>query len=209
MRPILVLSGLVLAAGLAAGALAFPSSTAPAAPTASAAAAPEKYEIDLVHSSILFRASHMGISHTWGRFDKFSGSLSYDAQDPAACAVRLSVEAGSVNTGDSGRDGHLANNDFFNAKQFPTISFASTKVSAAGEGKLKVDGELELLGVKKPISFEITKVGEGDFPYDKSHRIGFDASFTIDRTEYGMKYGAAPGKADTVLLTISLEGIRK
>ncbi|TAJ23958.1 MAG: polyisoprenoid-binding protein [Planctomycetota bacterium] len=203
MRLCLTLAAL----GLAAGGIAFLSSSAPVAPAVATAA--DKYEIDAVHSSVLFRASHMGISHTWGRFDKFSGTLSYDAKDPAACSVRLEVESASVNTGDAGRDGHLGNNDFFNAKQFPKITFASTKVSAAGEGKLKVVGDLELLGVKKPVTLEITKVGEGDFPMDGSHRIGFDTSFTIDRTEYGMKYATKPGTPDPVLLTISLEGIRK
>lgn len=206
MRPILVLSAIVLAGGIAAG-FAFPSPAAPAASPAPAGAA--TYAIDPVHSSVLFRASHMGISHTWGRFDKLGGTLVYDEKDPAACTVRLEVEAGSVNTGDEGRDGHLSNNDFFNAKQFPKITFASTKVSAAGEGKLKVVGDLELLGVKKPLTLEITKVGEGDFPFDQSHRIGFDTSFTIDRTEFGMKYATKPGTPDPVLLMVSLEGIRK
>jgi polyisoprenoid-binding protein YceI len=203
MRLCFTLAGL----GLAAGVLAFLSSSAAVAPAAVTAA--EQYEIDAVHSSVLFRASHMGISHTWGRFDKFSGTLSYDSKDPAACSVRLAVEADSINTGDEGRDGHLKNNDFFNAKQFPKITFASTSVSAAGEGKLKVVGDLELLGVKKPVTLEVTKVGEGDFPFDQSHRIGFDTSFTIDRTEFGMKYATKPGTPDPVQLTISLEGIRK
>ncbi|MBM3977133.1 MAG: polyisoprenoid-binding protein [Planctomycetes bacterium] len=203
MRLFLALAALAVPTG----ALVLSSSARPAAEARAAAA--DKYEVDLVHSSVLFRASHMGLSHTWGRFDKFSGSLTYDEKDPAACSVRLEVDAGSVNTGDAGRDGHLANNDFFSAKQFPKIRFASSKVSAAGEGKLKVDGELELLGIKKPLSFEITKVGAGEFPMDKSYRIGFDAQFTIDRTEFGMKYATGPGQPDPVLLMVSLEAIRK
>jgi polyisoprenoid-binding protein YceI len=204
---------------LAAGGFAVALSLAFAAPNAAqpksthaialAPAAAANYAVDPTHSAILFRAKHMSISHAWGRFDKFSGQLKYDEKDPSACAVRIEVETASINTADAKRDAHLSNNDFFNAKQFPKLAFTSTKVSAGSAGKLKVDGELEMLGVKKPLSFEIAKVGEGEFPMDQSHRIGFDATFTIRRSEYGMKYGLPDMLGDEVLLTISLEAIRE
>ncbi|MDE0398850.1 MAG: YceI family protein [Candidatus Poribacteria bacterium] len=167
------------------------------------------YEIDTAHSMIIFRAKHNGVSYNYGRFNEFTGAITMDETDASKSTVEFEVKAASVDTGNEKRDQHLRSSDFFSAKQFPVITFKSTKVSAK-EGKedvLEVTGDLELHGVKKSITVDVTITGRAKDRQGVS-LIGFESIFTIKRSEYGMTYGMG-GISDDVQLTVSIEAKEK
>ena len=166
--------------------------------------AADTYEIDTAHSMIIFRAKHNGVSYNYGRFNAFTGEITMDA-DMSKNTVEFEVKAASVDTGNEKRDQHLRSPDFFSAKQFPVITFRSTKVDMK-EGKedmLEVTGDLELLGVKKSITVDVEITGRGKGRQGEA-LIGFESVFTINRTEFGMTYGAG-SVSDDIQLTVSIE----
>lgn len=172
-------------------------------------AASDTYEIDTEHSMIIFRAKHSGVSYNYGRFNEFSGTLAMDETDISKSTVEFEVKAASVDTGNEKRDQHLRSSDFFSAKQFPVITFKSTKVKAKeGAGEvLEVTGDLELLGVKKSITVDVEITGRGEGRQGES-LIGFESTFTIKRSEFGMTFGMG-SVSDDIRLTISVEAVRK
>ena len=115
------------------------------APAASAA----PLVVDAVHSTVLFRIKHLNTSFSWGRFDDISGKVNLDDKSPS---LEIQLKTDSIDTGNAKREEHLKSPDFFSAKQFPTISFRSTKITKSGDGKYTVDGTLKLHGVEQPIS---------------------------------------------------------
>ena len=125
--------------------------------------AADTYEIDTAHSMILFRAKHMGITYNYGRFNEFTGKLMIDETDISKSMVEFEVKTASVDTANEKRDQHLRSSDFFSAKQFPVITFKSTKVSMKDgkEDMLEITGDLELLGVKKSITVDVEITGKG------------------------------------------------
>ena len=155
----------------------------------------------------IFKASHLGISHTYGRFNDISGTFTWDQNNPTASSLSVTIKAESIDTNHDKRDQHLRNPDFFNAAQFPVITFVSSSVADKGNGVYAVTGTLSLHGVSREITVDLEKVGEGNDPWG-GYRAGFHTNFTIDRTDFGMDYMTDGVPAD-VGLTISLEGIRK
>jgi polyisoprenoid-binding protein YceI len=196
---------LIPAAALAGLALLTSPSTGAAAPASALAA--DAYAVDGGHSAVLFRIEHLGIGMVWGRFNKITGSIAYDADKPADSSIEISVDAASVDTNNSGRDDHLRNADFLSAKEFPAIEFKSKSVKKKKDG-LEVAGDLTLHGVTKPVTAEVTHVGSGDDPWGNA-RVGFEARFTIDRTDFGMTYMAGAGLGNDVQMIVSLEATRK
>ena len=180
--------------------------TSAAAPLARAPAA-MTYEIDPVHSSLVFRVKHMGVSHFWGRFNRFGGKVVVDDADASKCSVTMEVEAASVDTANEDRDKHLRSPDFFNAKQFASIRFASSKVAKAADG-YAVEGELELHGVKKPVKIAMAQIGKGS-GIDGEPLIGFEGKLAIKRSDYGMDYGMPDAIGDEVELVIAIEAASK
>ena len=170
--------------------------------------AADTYEIDTAHSMILFRAKHNGVSYNYGRFNEFTGEITMD-EDASKSTVEFEVKTASVDTGNNKRDQHLRSSDFFSAKQFPVITFKSTKVSMKeGEADmLEVTGDLELLGVKKSIIVDVKITGKGKSRGGES-LIGFESIFTIKRSEFGMTYGAG-SVSDDIRLTVSIEAKQK
>ena len=128
-----------------------------------------------------------------------------DETDVSKSTVEFEVKAASIDTGNEKRDQHLRSSDFFSAKQFPVITFKSTKVSAkeGEEDVLEVTGNLELHGVKKSITVDVTITGRAQGRQGES-LIGFESIFTIKRSEFGMTYGMG-GISDDVQLTVSIE----
>lgn len=170
--------------------------------------AADTYEIDTAHSMIIFRAKHNGVSYNYGRFNEFTGKITMDA-DVSNNTVEFEVKAASVDTGNEKRDQHLRSSDFFSAKQFPVIIFKSTKVSAK-EGKenvLEVTGDLELHGVKKSVTVDVEITGQGQGRQGES-LIGFESTFTIQRSEFGMTYGMG-SVSDDIRITVSIEAAQK
>ncbi|MBI1927216.1 YceI family protein [Candidatus Poribacteria bacterium] len=161
------------------------------------------YEVDPSHSTVLFRAKHLGASHFYGRFNELSGAFTIDENDPAKSKVEIEVRAESVDTFNERRDQHLKSPDFFNAKQFPVITFKSKAVNKLEADTYEVTGDFFLHGVTKTLTVKVKQTGVG-----KNRRgnqlIGFETTFTIKRSEFGMNY-MLDGVSDEVSLIISLE----
>ena len=168
--------------------LAAPRSSA--AVIASSFAAPAfaaNYKVDPVHSSATFRVKHMNTSYTYGRFNAISGTFAIDEADPAKSSFDFTVKTDSVDTADAGRDAHLKNTAFFNAKQFPSITFKSKSVKSSGKDTLEVTGDLTLHGVTKPITVSIELTRHGKATCRGTAIAGIESVFTIKRSDFGMK----------------------
>jgi len=175
-----------------------------------AAAAPDSYTVDPMHSSILFATDHQGLSMVHGRFDKFSGKFSIDRAAKTG-DVDLSIDTASVDTNDSDRAGrprtrdeHLRSADFFNAAEFPKMTYKSTKVTFAGDNPATIEGNLTLLGVTKPVSLKVDRYKCNAATATAKERCGGDVSGKVKRSDFGMSRGI-PSIGDELALTISFE----
>ena len=163
---------------------------------------PNDWDIDGAHSSVVFKVRHADASWFFGTFDKIDGTVTLDPKDPAKGSVTLTIPVASIDTNDAKRDGHLKSPDFFNAKENPDITFASTAIVAKGDD-LQVTGELSMAGATKTISMNVEHVGDGEF---HGTRRGYLATFPVKRSDFGMTYGVDQNVlGDEVTLTISLE----
>ena len=169
------------------------------------ALAADSYKIDLSHSALMFRVSHLGVGYTYGRFNKFEGSFLFDATSPNASSVEVKVDVASIDSNDAKRDQHLKSPDFFNVKQFPTMTFKSTAVAKVGED-YRVTGDFTLHGVTKSVTLRMKKIGEGKDPWN-NYRMGFEGRVVIKRSEFGMKY-MLEGIGDEVHITLAVEGVK-
>ncbi len=173
----------------------------------SATAAPEKYTIDPTHTQVEFTYSHLGFSNITGRFDQVTGDFNFDPADPTKSTVSISIPVSSLSTGVGKLDEHLQAADFFDAAQFPTATFASTGVTAAGENKLSVAGDLTIHGVTRPVVLDVTINKIGEHPMAKVPAAGFDATVTISRSDFGLdKY--VPNVGDEVTIDITVEATK-
>jgi polyisoprenoid-binding protein YceI len=149
------------------------------------------YELDPVHSSAQFTVRHMMITNVRGVFTGVKGTINYDAENPGASSVSAVIDATTINTLEPQRDGHLKSPDFLDVEKYPTISFKSSKVTAAGPGELTVAGELTIHGVTKPVVLKVEgPTGEGKDPWGNT-RIGASASTKFKRSEFGLSWNAA------------------
>jgi polyisoprenoid-binding protein YceI len=170
--------------------------------------AADSYVLDPSHTSVIFGISHLGFSYTYGRFNKVSGSYVLDEANPAASSFDFTIETASVDTGDAKRDEHLRKPDFFNANEFPQITFKSTEVKSEkndkGETIFQVTGDLTMHGVTRKVTLplRLLKVGPG---MDGKQRSGFIAETRLLRSEFGMT-NMVPHIGDDVAVTISFEG---
>ncbi|MCE9595062.1 MAG: YceI family protein [Planctomycetes bacterium] len=164
------------------------------------------YQIDPVHSTVLFRIKHLGVSYTYGRFNEVSGSFVYDEKAPEASTINVEVEVASVDTNNEARDTHLKSPDFFNAAEHPKLTFKSKSVKKAKDGKLSVTGDLTLHGVTKSLTADVEFVGAGDRG-QMGNKAGFETTFTLKREDFGMNTMVSEtGIANDVRVTVSLEG---
>jgi len=166
------------------------------------------YRIDPVHSFIIFRVKHLNTGFAYGRFNTFSGTFVVDERNPANSSIELEIEANSVDTGNSQRDDHLRNPDFFNARQFPKITFKSTRVRKLNDTTVEVQGNLTMRGVTRPIKARVTFTGKGRNQRGQEI-IGFETAFTIRRSQFNINYGLNGGLDDEVRVTFAVEGIRQ
>ena len=166
---------------------------------------PAGWSVDAVHSSVVFKIKHAGASWFYGTFTGVKGTFSFDADKPADSKIDVTIDAQSIATRDEKRDQHLRGSDFFDAKQFPDITFKSTKVSKDGDG-FSVVGDLTLRGETKPVTAKIVKTGEGEF---MGKRVGYEATFTIMRRDFGVKGGQADAAlGNEVMVTVAIEGVQ-
>ncbi|WP_432697401.1 YceI family protein [Marinobacterium sp. YM272] len=176
--------------------------------TGIAQAAPEAYAMDMAHSTVVFNINHLGFSNMFGRFDQFDGDLNFDADNIENSSVNIVIDTESVNTFHGKRNEHLASPDFFNAAEFPEMTFESTKITKTGDNTAKLEGDLTLLGVTKPVTLDLVVNNVGPHPFTKQPMAGFSATGTVKRSEFGMNYGL-PAIGDEVHLQIEVEATPK
>ncbi|WP_120496293.1 YceI family protein [Kiloniella sp. EL199] len=186
----------VLPTGLAALALSLTVSMANAA----------EYDIDPTHSFINFKTKHLGFSWLSGTFNKISGTMDFDPAGGADQKVNLVIDTTSLDTNHAERDKHLRSPDFFDVEKYPTATFVSTGYSGDANGGT-LSGDLTLHGVTKNISFDVTKIGEGDDPWG-GYRAGFEGSYTLKRSDFGMDFNLGPA-AEDVQVDLFIEAIKK
>jgi polyisoprenoid-binding protein YceI len=178
------------------------------------AARADVYEIDSGHSAAQFSVRHMMVANVRGEFGKVTGTVNIDDKDIAKSTVEATIDASTVSTRNADRDGHLKSPDFFNVAQFPTITFKSKKVEAAGAGKLKVTGDLTMHGVTKQVVLDVN----GPTPVIKdpfgNMKRGAEATTKLSRKDFGLSWnkaleagGVAVG--DEVSITLDVELIKK
>ncbi len=199
----------LLAGATVAGLAAFsPVDTQPTNTQATNTQATETYKVDPVHTTAIFRIKHLGVTYFYGRFNETTGSFTLNTENPSDMSFDVQIKTESVDTNATGRNNHLKSPDFFNAKQFPTISFKSKSVQSSGENMYTVSGDLTLHGVTKPLAVQMEFVGQGDNGAPSGYRAGFDVTFTIKRSDFGMDYMQGM-LGDEVTIMVGLEGVRQ
>jgi polyisoprenoid-binding protein YceI len=172
------------------------------------AVAAETFQVDPIHSFVLFKVSHLGAGYVYGRFtDGLTGTVSTDPAAPDKSAVELEVKTDTLDTGFAQRDKDIKSPDFLNAKQFPLITFKSTSVQKVSDQQYTVTGDLTFHGVTKPVTVQANITGQGKGPKGEL-RTGAEVDFTVKRSEYDVKYGL-PALGDSVELTVAVEGVRR
>ena len=165
-------------------------------PTGSSSLAEQagEYSIDTVHSAIVFRVKRADISYIYGSFHKMDGTVKLDA-DPAKSSIEINVDATKVFSGNADRDKHLTGPDFLNTEQFPTLTFKSTAIKAAGEdNQYEITGDLSMNGVTKSVTAMVEHLGGGANPMNPKGGIaGFHGTMTIKQSEFNVVYGQDKG----------------
>ncbi len=172
-----------------------------------------EYSIDASHSGVHFKIKHLAISTVTGRFEKFSGTFTYDPTDTPAWAATAKIEAASVNTDIEKRDDHLRSADFFSVDTYPLIEFVSTGVEKVEKESFKLMGNLTLHGVTLPVALDVEVGGTVKDPWG-NERAGFTATTAINRKDFGLTWGKALETGglvvgETVRIILEIEGIQK
>jgi polyisoprenoid-binding protein YceI len=172
------------------------------------------WELDPAHSTIGFAIRHMMISSVRGQFRTFTGKATGDPKTPDKAQIEATIDVASIDTANEKRDGHLKSPDFFDVAKFPTITFKSKSIAAAGAGKAKVTGDLTLHGVTKEVVLEVE--GPTDVIKDPmgNTRAGAHATTKINRKDFGIAYdktmdGGGLMVGNEVEITIDVEAVQK
>lgn len=176
--------------------------------TANAADA-NTYTLDPTHTTVIWNANHLGFSNPHGLFSMIEGTLVFDEAAVENSSVNATISLANLFTGIPKFDEHLKGNDFFKAAEFPTATFKSTKVEKTGDKTGKVTGDLTMLGVTKPVVLDVTFNKSDIFFMNQKPTIGFSATTTIKRSDWGMTYGIDVGVSDEVKLVIEAEANRE
>ena len=170
------------------------------------------WQIDPAHSQIEFSVRHMMITTVRGRFDKFSGTVDFNEEQPELSSVDVSIDTSSINTREPNRDSHLRSPDFFDAEHYPTATFKSTKVEKVGDNEGRITGNLTIRGVTKPVALEAEYAGQGKM-WGKTS-AGFSGQTKVNRKDWGLTWnqnlesgGLLVG--DTVTINIDLELVKQ
>ncbi len=168
-----------------------------------ASAEPMPFDIDPNHSRIWFDVNHQGYSIMRGLFRDFNGTFNFDADDPTASSLDIMIDAASVNMFHEGLNDHLKRDDFFGVETHPQLHFVSTGVEVLGENHLAVHGDLTILGETNPVTLDVmqNQLGKDRSGADK---VGFSATASLDRTDYGMSFGA-PNIGTDISINIQIE----
>ena len=189
----------------AAGALKTTCAAAVLALFATAAPAAD-YTIDESHAFIQFRVKHLGYSWLVGRFNRFSGAFSYDADGGGMGEVEVEIDTASVDSNHAERDKHLRNEDFLDVAKYPSATFRATRYDGDADGGT-LHGELTLHGHTRPLAIAVRKIGEGPDPWG-GYRAGFEGKVVFALADFGIDYDLGPA-AKNVEMELHIEGIRR
>lgn len=159
------------------------------------------------HAFVNFKISHLGYSWIYGTFKDFDGTFSFDAAQPEASKVNVTLKTASVDTNHAERDKHLRSGDFLNVDKHPTATFVSTHVKSTGQGTADITGNLTLNGVTKPVVIAAKFLGEGKDPWG-GYRAGFEGTANIKMKDFGIKMDLGP-QSENVELILTVEGVRQ
>ena len=179
-----------------------------------ATAAATTWTLDADHTEVGFRVRHMMVSWTKGHFQKFQGTIAYDDAHPEQTRVDIDIDTASVDTNLAKRDEHLRSADFFDVAKYPRMTFKSTKVERAGEGKLKVTGDLSLHGVTRPVVLEVSDIGPARNDPWGGVRRGATATARLHRKDFGLVWngtleGGGVLVGDEVLIQLDIELLKQ
>ncbi|MES2678014.1 MAG: YceI family protein [Pseudomonadota bacterium] len=163
-----------------------------------------KYKTEANHTSVTWTANHFGFSSVSGKFTDIDGIVIFNEKKPEQSSVEVVIKTNILETGIAKLDTHLKSADFFNVEKFPTATFISKKITMVGKDKAKIAGNLTLMGITKPIILDVVFNKSGINPVNQKSSIGFTASASLNRSDFGIKY-ALPGVADKIDLLIQLE----
>ncbi len=169
-----------------------------------AAAAPQAYQLEKTHVDLLFAINHAGFSQKHGSFRALDATLIYDADKPEGSQVKVAVKTDSLDTGFEARDRDVKGDKFLDTAKYPEMTFASTKVTRTGEKTLKIEGNLTLHGVTRPIVLDAKLNQLGPNPFDKRPTVGFSAVGSLKRSDFGIAT-YLPMIGDVVTITIDAE----
>jgi polyisoprenoid-binding protein YceI len=194
----------VLAAPLLSGTLGLAGAFSPAP------AAPDVFAIDPVHSTAIFRVHHMGAGRFYGRFNDVVGMFTFSEESDEMPSFDVTIKTESVDTKTEALDTHLKSADFFAAKEHPDMTFKSRTARKSAARTYEVTGDLTIRGVTKPVAATLEWTGANDGGPRFGYRCGFETSFTIKRSDFGMSYGLEnKALGDETLIIVSLEGRRQ
>jgi polyisoprenoid-binding protein YceI len=165
-----------------------------------------EYTIDQSHAFIQWKISHLGYSVLNGRFNKFDGKFTWDRDNPSAATIEVTVDAASIDSNWAERDKHLRSEDFLDVTKYPTAVYKGTRYVGDAKGG-KMEGTLTLHGVTRPMTLDVTVVGEGPDPWG-GYRAGFSATTTLRLKDFGIDYNLGPA-AETMQFELFVEGIRQ
>ncbi|MSQ60835.1 MAG: polyisoprenoid-binding protein [Betaproteobacteria bacterium] len=175
--------------------------------TGSAAYAADSYTIDSRHTfPSFFEVSHLGFSTQRGRFNGTKGKIVLDRKLKTG-SIDVTIATTTLDTGFDKLEEHLRGVDFFNTEIYPAMTFKADKITYNGDAPSKIDGEVTLLGVPKPLTLSLVHFRCGIHPMLKKEVCGANASGTLKRSEFGMKY-AVPAVGDEVKILIQVEAIK-
>ena len=175
--------------------------------SASAFAQVQSWKIDPNHTAAQFSVRHMGISTVRGAFTKVSGTAEYDPANPAKTSIEATIETASIDTRVEMRDNDLRSANYFDVAKYPTITFKSKSVQAAGEGKLKVVGDLTIHGTTSEVTLDVDSPSAPMTDQHGNTHIGTSATTKIKRKDFGVG-GSNPMVGDDINITIDVELVR-
>lgn len=174
----------------------------------SAFAAPTSYSVDPTHTFAVATWSHFGFSTPTAVFSGAEGTITYDADKPAASSIAISVSIDTVDTFVEKLTEEFLGSDWFDAEKYPKATFVSTKVVPKGGNKFVVTGELTIKGTTKVVTMDATLNGMGEHPMSKKQAIGFDAQTVIKRSDFGIDQ-YVPYVGDDITLRLTTEAQAK
>jgi len=175
---------------------------------ATSALAQETYTIDPVHSQPTWEARHIGYGLQRGSFMKTTGKVMLDRAQKTG-TVDVVIDATSIRTYDSRLDAVVKGERFFNVEKYPTITFKSSKLAFDGDRVAEVDGELTMLGVTRPVTLKMEDFHCGEQAFNKKPMCGGNATVTIKRSDFGMKYGLEIGNpSDDIRIYLPVEAYK-